>query len=229
MKIIEVTIRSYILYEEVLDESFSLKKALASMLIAGSVGLGALTHKDSQIKADPQLTQIGRETIKNLPIALQKKIGGNVNDIIFVRGVPKGGSERAICQLGQGENVVYVNPKYVQQFLDGAGDQLSAHELTHFAQSKMSVKMQKSFPQTDPDESKQYGKMGQEDAWQILKNLRKQGDRMWNHSREEQAMIVQQREAQVDLFKNLQDEEQKKLAKQKIAIYDQYINDYDYD
>jgi hypothetical protein len=211
---------------ENVNEEFSLKKTLASLLIAGSIGLSALPRRDIQAKADPELTKIGRATLTNLPVALQKKIG-NVNDIIFVRGIPKGGSQNAICQIGKGENVVYVNPKYVKQFLAGAGDQLSAHELTHYAQSRMSDKMQKSFPETDPDESKQYGKMGQEDAWKILQNLRKNGDRMWNHSREEQAMIVQQREAQVDLLRNLTDASQRKLAKQKISVYDEYINDYD--
>jgi len=225
--------------EVVVNEEFSLRKGLAALILAGSLGAGAVgayqaTHSNQiSVQADPELTKIGRETLKDLPSALQKKIG-DVDKIIFVKGIPKGGSQKAICQIGKGENIIYVNPKYVNQFLSGEGDQLSAHELTHYAQSRLSDAEQKKFPPTDSDESKMYGKMAEPDAWKVLQTLRSKGDRMWNHSREEQAMIVQQREAQYDIIRQLQKRsktedtlDQIKQEKQKISVYDEYINDFD--
>ena len=92
--------------------------------------------------------------------------------------------------------------------------------------------LQSKFPQTNPNNL--YGDMKNEDAWKTLEKARKNGDRMWNHSREEQAMIVQQRTAaQHDLnnyikLKRTDSKMKAAIEQQKkiIAIYDQYIYDY---
>lgn len=219
-----------ILEPQQLDE-FNLRQGLATAAIAGSLALASTGFKThSSVKADPQLTSLGRDTIQTLPLKIRKYIG-DPNTIIFVRGIPKGGDPNAVCQVGKGERIIYVNPKYVRQFIDGAADQLADHEYTHMAQSNMPSDEQKKWPATNM--SDKYGYTSSPDAWKILKAARAKGDRMWNHSREEQAMIVQQREAQIDLIKNVEKgsypnkDQLIKDAQQKIAVYNEYIGDYE--
>ena len=232
-------------YSEIIEESFigSFKNTIAMLALAsstfGSLNINPASANNAtqtSMNYDKELTQVGRDAIKNLPTAIQKKVG-DVNTIYFVDGVPEGGSENAVCQVAKGSRIVYVNPKYRKTFLDGAADQLTAHEATHIAQSNMSQEMQNRFPKTvnDGNENDQYGSTLDGNVWKSLVNARKQGDRMWDHSREEQAMIVQQRTAaQHDLNSFLKlgrtDDAMKdaiSLQKQKIAIYDQYIEDYE--
>jgi hypothetical protein len=211
--------------QENLMEFNLLQKGLASLAIAGGL---AITGFHNKIKPDQQLTAIGRKTISTLPQSLQKRLG-DPNTIIFVKGMPNYGDPdpNAICQVGKGERVIYVNPDYVDKFMSDAGDQLSAHELTHIAQDSMDKKYQDRVPGNDPDRSKMYGQMTSQDAWKILSKAREQGKRMWDYSREEQGMIVQQRQAQIDLLRNLSKPEQISLAKQKIAVYNKFIDDLD--
>lgn len=217
--------------EIILDESFdSFKKGIAAIALAGSLSLIPKINSNPIIHADPELTKIGRETIKNLPISLQKRLG-NPNKIIFVKGIPKYGNPKAICQIEEGERIIYVNPKFVDKFLGGAGDQLSAHELTHIAQDNVSKNISDKYPKSSSNDENLYGQMSSDNAWQILKDLRKKGDRMWNHSREEQAMIVQQREAAFDMLNQMlktpkQYKNEIKQQKEKISIFDEYIDDY---
>jgi hypothetical protein len=183
-------------------------------------------------KVNSELTSVGQSMIKNLPMVIQKRIG-DPKTIEFVSGIPDGGESNAVCQVAEGERIIYVNPRYIKTFLSGAADQLVAHELTHILQDHLSSSMRNKFPVSGKEE---YGKMTSPDAWKILAAARKKGDRMWNHNREEQAMISQQREAQFDILQSLinnkKDQETLnhiKLVKNKIFVYDQYINDYDSD
>ena len=194
------------------------------------------SNKQVALNYDKELTKVGREAINNLPNKIRDKVG-DINTIYFVMGIPIGGSSTAVCQVEKGSRIVYVNPKYRKIFLNGASEQLTAHEMTHIAQSNMSKEMQNKFPKTvnDGNEKDQYGDTLNSDNWKKLVIARKQGDKMWDHSREEQAMIVQQRTAaQQDLISflklNRNDSIMKRvisLQKQKIAIYDKYIEDYD--
>ncbi len=242
MKISEIIIEN----EELNEMNISLKKGLATLALASalssSFAIKALNTSQSihtaEVKTDPELTKVGRAAINNLPDAIKNKIG-DINTIEFVKGIPPGAwRSNAICQVGKGERVIYVNPKYADKFLSGDADQLTAHELTHIAQDNMSKNMQNKFPETNPDESKMYGDMTSPDAWKILQDARKKGDRMWNHSREEQAMIVQQRANQVKSLNILKDNisnknvDQEKLkdlidiTNKKISVYNQYVDDY---
>ena len=80
-----------------------------------------------------------------------------------------------------------------------------------------------------------YGNLATPDAWKILISARKNGNRMWNHSREEQAMIVQLRTEEQDSLDDFIKSGRKdgpmlkaiQLQKKKISVYDSYINDYD--
>ena len=229
---------------EIIEESFidSFKRTLAVLAVASSFGnmvptVAAHNHNStysSSINIDKELTYAGREAIKNLPDVIKNKLG-DINTIVFVSGIPEGGSKRAVCQVAKGTRIVYVNPKFRQIFLNGASDQLTAHELTHIAQSNMSRQMQDRFPETDPDENKMYGNLATPDAWKILISARKNGNRMWNHSREEQAMIVQLRTEEQDSLDDFIKSGRKdgpmlkaiQLQKKKISVYDSYINDYD--
>jgi hypothetical protein len=232
-------------YHEIIVESFidSFKHTVAVLALATStIGGVGVYHKSTDsneqvsLNYDKELTQVGREAIKNLPNAIKKRIGDS-NTIYFVEGIPQGGSTTAICQVEKGSRIVYVNPRYRRQFIEGASDQLTAHELTHIAQSNMSKEMQDKFPKTvtDGKEIDMYGSTLDPNVWKSLVKARKQGDRMWDHSREEQAMIVQQRSAAQDslnafLKLNRNDNAMKQaiaLEKQKISIYDKYIDDYD--
>ena len=221
--------------DEVLNESkFSdIKRNLAILALAGATASGITAGVTSfspeataiTMRTDNQLTRVGKEAIKELPGVIQNKLG-NINDISFVKGIPKGGDPNAICQVVKGERIIYVNPEFEKEFLSGKAYQLVAHELTHIAQSRMHQK----FPDTDYTPGRLYGDMATPDSWVILLKARKSGDRMWNHSREEQSMIVQQRTAQYhmlkQMIKNNNDPDNIRLAKQKISIYDAYINDY---
>lgn len=224
MRIEEITQQA-----EQLDE-VSLKKGLISLALAGALGTGfASIQNRTTPKADAQLTTLGRDAIQNLPPNIKKYIG-DPNTIIFVKGIPKGGDPNAVCQVAKGTRTIFVNPKYVDQFISGASDQLSAHELTHIAQQNFPSSEQNRFPKDNVYDL--FGDTAKDNAWQILKKKRANGDRMWDHSEEEQAMIVQQREAAIDSIKNLQKYSsnpnvagQIDLAKQKLAVYDQYISD----
>ena len=146
---------------EIIEESFidSFKRTLAVLAVASSFGnmvptVAEHNHNStysSSINIDKELTYAGREAIKNLPDVIKNKLG-DINTIVFVSGIPEGGSKRAVCQVAKGTRIVYVNPKFRQIFLNGASDQLTAHELTHIAQSNMSRQMQDRFPETDSDE-----------------------------------------------------------------------------
>jgi ribosomal protein S18 acetylase RimI-like enzyme len=200
-----------------------LQKALATALTVGTLA-GAAMYKAPTDQTDKELTTVGHEMAMRLPQPILKKIG-DPNTITFKEGVPPGGSPQAICQVAPGTRVVYVNPKYVNDFLNtDAGDQLTAHELTHVMQSQIDPKDNR-FPKVD--EANPYGKMKDSNAAEVLQGLRAKGDRMWDHSREEQGMIVQQYEALTDMLRKTQDPDQKKGIEQKIQIFNQYINDYD--
>lgn len=226
--------------EVIVNEEFSwksLRKNLAVLIASGALssGLGATAYNAAKntpevthVKIDPELTKVGREALKTLPDNLQKKVG-NADRIYFAQGIPEGGNPNGICQVGENEKVIFVNPKFVKQFLDTDADQLADHEFTHIAQDRMDH----SFVPTNPDEKKMYGFMNSPDAWKILKDKRQKGDNIWNYSREEQAMLVQQLEAQKDLIKKLEKEpnsykkkQQIALAKEKISVYNEYINDF---
>lgn len=227
-----------------LAEANRFQKIAATAAMAGSMmgaGIGAATRTNSfipsqnttQIQADTALTTAGQNIIASLPAPIRNKLG-NVNTIVFASGIPAGGKANAVCQVAQGERVIWVNPAYRNQFLSGAADQLASHELTHIAQTAMSSSMQKQFPTSATNDANEYGGMEKADAWQKLAALRAKGDRMWNHSREEQGMIVQQRQAQAHGLQKILQSGRKDQATQqvihdaqrKIAIYDQYINDY---
>lgn len=230
-----------------INEEINVRKLLAKVAIGASflgvaggiAGIGkAVQNKETSYNqkkaaqhytADPELTKIGRDILKTLPTPIVKKLG-NIETIDFVKGVPEDGDPNAVCQTDMVDRAIFVNPKYVERFEQDASEQLTAHEATHIAQREMKHKV----PATD--EKSPYGKMTSPDAWKILADLRKNGDRMWDHSREEQGMIVQQREAANTTIKNLSQYPQSKerdaqlaAAKQKIAVFDQYIGDYDQD
>ena len=224
---------------EQLDESWEKNFATLALMAAGlgNIGMVVKQHLDPQTvqasnsSENKELTLAGRKAIKDLPRVIQKHLG-DINTIYFVKGIPPGGSPTAVCQVEKGKRIIYVNPKNEQEFLNGATDQLTAHELTHIAQSNMNKRLQDKFAPTDPNNK--YGITSSKDAWKVLSDERKRGSRMWNFSREEQAMIVQQRTAaQYDLnsymkLKRTDPEMKAAIEQQKkiIAIYDQYIDDY---
>ena len=175
---------------------------------------------------DKALNQIGHEMIKRLPQSIQNKIG-DPNTITFREGEPDGSqNSKEIAEVAEGSRVVYINPKYVNDFLHtNLSDQWTAHETTHIMQDELDPQGNR-FPATNPSDP--YGKMKDvENSWKTLQGLRAKGDRMWDHSREEQAAIVQEYEAAVDMRDLTTDPAQKKQIEQKIQVYQQYIADYD--
>lgn len=203
-------------------------KGLGAALLAVAAGT-AITYKApaSTPKPNPDdaaLNRVGHEMIKHLPDSIKRRIG-DPNTIIFKEGVPATSSNRdAVCQVEKGTRVIYVNPEYVDAFLHtDLSDQETAHEVTHIMQSEIDPHGTR-FPKTN--ESNPYGRVGDPDAWKSFKDLRSKGDRMWNHSREEQAAIVQQYEALVDMQKKTTDPEQKHEIKQKLKVFTPYIADY---
>jgi hypothetical protein len=171
------------------------------------------------------LNQIGHDMIKRLPQSIQSKIG-DPNTIVFKEGIPADSEDKnAICQVAEGTRIVYINPKYVNDFLHtDLSDQWTAHETTHMLQSEVDPRGNR-FPATN--KSDPYGKMKDPDtAWKVLRDLRIKGDRMWNHSREEQAAIVQQYEALVDMYNKANPVQRGEIAP-KLKIYKGYIDDYD--
>ena len=204
-------------------------KGLGVALLSGALGTALVSKHTTTPPSNPhdkELNQVGHDMIKRLPQTIQSRIG-DPNTITFKAGVPstrEGGGDE-ICQVEQGTRVVYVNPKYIDMFLHTEiADQLTAHETTHIMQSEIDPQGNR-FPKTN--EADPYGKMKDPNTIvQTLKDLRLKSDRMWNHSREEQAAIVQQYEALVDMLKSAKDPAQKKDIEQKIKVFEPYIADY---
>jgi predicted SprT family Zn-dependent metalloprotease len=207
-----------------LEEGFLKNGILSAALAASTVGAAYNIHKTTP--QDAQLTSLGQSMIKDMPSVLQHKLG-NVNDIKFVSGIPDGGDPNAIAQVEQGSKIVYINPKYINQFKNGDADQIVQHELTHIAQ-------QNNIKYKNSDNPHDYEGMDNLNIWPSLQKMRNSGDTMKNHTREAQAMIVQQRVAQVHMLNNLINSNKKdnytlnaiKLCKSHISLADEYISDF---
>jgi hypothetical protein len=202
----------------------TLIKGVGVALLSGIVGVMAVkpSSPPPMSATDKQLTQVGHEMIKNLPNSIKSRIG-NPDTIIFKEG-DTGGYIAEVAEPGS--RVVYINPKYVDAFLHTiVADQLTAHEVTHIMQDRVDPQRNK-FPKDN--ENDRYGKFtGYEDSWATLRDLRAKGDRMWNHSDEEQGMIVQQYEALKDTLNITTDPKGKQEVKNKLKFYEPYIQDYD--